>query len=127
MATFLDIDRKHILKDPVAAARQAAAITGSVVVMKGGQTHIASPQGEVWHCDHGNIGLATSGSGDCLAGIIIGLLARGVAPLLAAQWGVFMHGEAGSRLMQEVGPLGYLAREIPGKIPSIMRDLMLTT
>jgi ADP-dependent NAD(P)H-hydrate dehydratase len=124
MATFLDIDRNDILKDPVAAARQAAAITGSVVVMKGSQTHIASPQGEIWHCDHGNIGLATSGSGDCLAGIIIGLLARGVAPLLAAQWGVFMHGEAGARLMLEFGPLGYLAREIPGKIPTIMRDLM---
>ncbi|HEY0034423.1 MAG TPA: NAD(P)H-hydrate dehydratase, partial [Devosia sp.] len=97
---------------------------GAVVVMKGGQTHIASPQGEVWSSSHGNVGLATSGSGDTLAGIIAGLLARGASPLLAAQWGVFVHAEAGERLKREHGLLGYLAREIPAKVPAILQDLM---
>ena len=127
MATFLDMDRDTVLRDPMAAARQAAATTGSVVVMKGGNTHIASPQGEIWSCSQGNVGLATSGSGDTLAGIIAGLLARGASPLLAAQWGVFMHGEAGDRLMKQFGLLGYLAREIPACIPGIMKDLMPTS
>jgi ADP-dependent NAD(P)H-hydrate dehydratase len=123
MATFLGMDRDDVLGDPVAAARRAAAVTGSVVVMKGSHTHIVSPQGEIWHSRHGNVGLATSGSGDSLAGIITGLLARGAAPLLAAQWAVFMHGEAGDRLGKRVGPLGFLARDIPAEIPAIMRDL----
>jgi len=123
MATFLDEDRHAIIEDSAAAAQHAAALTGSVVVMKGSRTHIASPQGELWTCNHGNVGLATSGSGDTLAGIIAGLLARGTAPLLAAQWGVFIHGEAGERLMREFGLLGYLAREIPGQVPAIMMDM----
>ena len=57
-----------------------------------------------------------SGSGDVLAGIIGGLLARGAAPLTALLWGVWLHGEAGRKLDKEVGSIGYLAREIPGQI-----------
>jgi hydroxyethylthiazole kinase-like uncharacterized protein yjeF len=123
MATFLGIERTAVLAEPAAVARRAAADTQSLVVMKGSRTYIASPQGEVWACQQGNIGLATSGSGDTLAGIIGGLLARGASPLLAAQWGVYMHGEAGERLKQRHGLLGYLAGEIPAHIPEIMRDI----
>ena len=122
MATFLDIDIEAVAADRVGAARRAAAVTGAVVVMKGSQTYIASPQGEIWEARQGNVGLATSGSGDTLAGIIAGLLARGATPLLATQWGVYMHGEAGERLKQIYGLLGYLASEIPAQIPGIMRD-----
>ena len=50
----------------------------------------------------GHVGLATSGSGDTLAGIIAGLLARGASPLQAALWGVYLHGEAGNRLARAV-------------------------
>ncbi|MBP0437684.1 NAD(P)H-hydrate dehydratase [Tianweitania sediminis] len=123
MATFLGDQKQAVEADAPGAARRAAAATGAVVVMKGTCTHIASPQGQVWECKHGNVGLATSGSGDTLAGIIAGLLARGAHPLLAAQWGVYMHGEAGQRLCQSHGLLGYLAREIPFQIPKIMMDL----
>jgi hydroxyethylthiazole kinase-like uncharacterized protein yjeF len=123
MASFLNVDIEEVEADRRGAARRAAAITGAIVVMKGSQTFIASPQGEVWNSDHGNVGLAISGSGDTLAGIMAGLLARGTAPLLAAQWAVFMHGEAGQRLREQHGLLGYLASEIPGQIPRIMADL----
>ena len=123
MATFLDMDRDAVMTDPIGAARRAAAGSGAVVIMKGSCTYIASSQGEVWASQHGNAGLATSGSGDTLAGIVAGLLARGAPPVLAAQWAVFIHGEAGDRLKQTYGILGYLAREIPGYIPRIMADL----
>ena len=123
MATFLGVEIEAIAADRIGAARDAAAATSSVIVMKGSRTYIASPQGQVWDCQQGNVGLATSGSGDTLAGIITGLLARGAPPLLAAQWGVFLHGEAGERLKEAYGLLGYLAREIPAQIPGIMRDL----
>ena len=123
MATFLGIERSAVLADPAGIARRASEVTQGVVVLKGGCTHIATPAGEVWACDHGNIGLGTSGSGDTLAGIIAGLLARGTSPLLAAQWGVYMHGEAGQRLEHKQGLLGYLASEIPLEIPGIMKDI----
>lgn len=123
MATFLGIHRDEVIADPLGAAHRAAALTGSVVVMKGSCTHIVDAQGQASVCRHGNVGLATSGSGDTLAGIIVGLMARGAPPLLAAQWGVFIHAEAGERLRKRLGLLGYLAREIPAEIPGIMEGL----
>lgn len=124
MATFLGIARDVVMADPLSAAHQASAATGMVVVMKGRCTHIVDPGGQVSICRHGNVGLATSGSGDTLAGIIAGLLARGAPPLLAAQWGVYLHAEAGERLKSKFGLLGFLAREIPAEVPAIMQELM---
>ena len=61
-----------------------------------------------------------SGSGDVLAGIVGGLLARGAAPLTALLWGVWLHGAAGKSLAKRVGPLGFLARQIPGEVPALL-------
>ena len=69
------------------------------------------------------MGLATSGSGDTLAGLVAGLLARGAPALEAAAWGVFLHGEAGNVLSRRVGRLGYLARELLDEVPGIMARL----
>ncbi|MDN3564912.1 NAD(P)H-hydrate dehydratase [Paeniroseomonas aquatica] len=123
MAGLLDLPKAAVEADPLGAARQAAALLGAVVVMKGGCSHIVSPQGQAWSCDQGNVGLATSGSGDTLAGIIAALMARGAAPVVATLWGVFLHGEAGNRLAQAQGPIGFLAREIPAELPRIMREV----
>jgi ADP-dependent NAD(P)H-hydrate dehydratase len=94
-----------------------------VVVMKGGCSFIVSPEGRAWSCGRGNVGLATSGSGDTLAGIIAGLLARGAPPLEATLWGVFLHGEAGARLARRQGLVGFLARELLAEVPPIMAEL----
>jgi ADP-dependent NAD(P)H-hydrate dehydratase len=120
MAGLLGLSPAEVEADPLAAARQAAADLQVVVAMKGARTFIVTPQGQAWCCDRGNVGLATSGSGDTLAGIIGGLLARGAAPAEAAVWGVFLHGEAGARLSRRHGRVGFLARELPGEIPQIM-------
>ena len=68
----------------------------------------------------GGIGLGTGGSGDVLAGAIGGLLARGAAPLVAAGWGVWLHGEAGRRWRGEIGPVGFLARELLPLLPALL-------
>jgi NAD(P)H-hydrate repair Nnr-like enzyme with NAD(P)H-hydrate dehydratase domain len=68
----------------------------------------------------GGPGLATGGSGDVLAGIIGGLLARGAKPHVAAAWGVWLHGEAGRLLADRVGHVGFLARELPPLVPGLM-------
>jgi hydroxyethylthiazole kinase-like uncharacterized protein yjeF len=123
MAKFLDISRAEVDDAPLRAARQAAAALQAVIAMKGASTHVVGPGGEAWLCENGSIGLATSGSGDTLAGILAGLLARGTQPALATIWAVYMHGEAGRRLAKRNGTLGLLAREIPGEIPGIMQQL----
>ena len=123
LAGMLDLDKDAIEADPAEAARRAAGTLGVLVVLKGACTYIASPDGRLWSCTAGNPGLGTSGSGDVLAGLMCGLLARGADPVRAALWSVFVHGEAGDRLAGEVGPLGYLAREISGRFPAILAEL----
>jgi ADP-dependent NAD(P)H-hydrate dehydratase len=120
MANLLGVDKHDVLSNPSEIAGQAARLLHCVVALKGPCTYITTPDGDTWTYSDGNVGLATSGSGDTLAGIVAGLLARGVSPLGAAQWGVFLHGEAGNRLAQTRGPLGFLARELLAEIPAIM-------
>jgi NAD(P)H-hydrate repair Nnr-like enzyme with NAD(P)H-hydrate dehydratase domain len=91
-------------------------------LVPGAATHIVSYEGEEWLSEHGTVGLATSGSGDTLAGILAGLLARGAAPALATVWSVYLHAEAGHRLAQRQGTFGFLAGEILAEIPAIMAD-----
>lgn len=107
----------------LAAARRAAEEFRAVVVLKGRETFVATPGGEAFVNRAGTVGLATSGSGDVLAGIIAGLVARGTEPARAAAWGVYLHALAGERLARKVGPLGFLARELPAEIPPLMAEL----
>jgi len=114
------LGREAILADPLGAAREAAAIFHSVVVMKGATTFVVSPDGTAWRHDGGVAGLGTSGSGDVLAGAIGGLLARGAAPVVAALWGVVLHAEAGADMAAAGAPLGFLARELPDRLPFVL-------
>jgi hydroxyethylthiazole kinase-like uncharacterized protein yjeF len=123
MASLLGIPKEEVSADPLAAARRAAEVLGTVVAMKGAQTWVVGPDGEALLCRHGHVGLATSGSGDTLGGIVAGLLARGTPALQATAWAVWLHAEAGHRLARRVGPLGFLARELLAEVPTIMADL----
>ena len=67
--------------------------------------------------------MATSGSGDVLAGLIGGFIARGATVAQAAAWGVRVHARAGERLAQRAGTLGYLAREILLDVPAVVEML----
>jgi NAD(P)H-hydrate repair Nnr-like enzyme with NAD(P)H-hydrate dehydratase domain len=66
------------------------------------------------------VGLATSGSGDTLAGIVAWLAARGAEPLAAALWAVWAHGTAGQRLAKRIGRVGFLSRELLDELPSLI-------
>lgn len=120
MAALLDIEREDVMADPPGIARLAADTLGAVVVLKGADSFIALPGGELLEYRGGNVGLATSGSGDTLAGIIAGLAARGADPLTAAAWGVWAHGTAGERLARRTAPIGFLARELLAEIPKLV-------
>jgi NAD(P)H-hydrate repair Nnr-like enzyme with NAD(P)H-hydrate dehydratase domain len=84
---------------------------------------IATPQGRAWRFDGGSPGLATSGSGDVLAGLMGGFAARGMPPEQAAAWAVVAHARAGRNLGRRVGPLGYLARELAAEVPGVIRQI----
>jgi NAD(P)H-hydrate repair Nnr-like enzyme with NAD(P)H-hydrate dehydratase domain len=91
-----------------------------VVALRGA---VATPDGDLWVSGAGQAGLGTSGSGDVLAGLVAGLLARGAEPAQAAVWGSHLHATAGERLAARVGPLGYLARELLDEAPAVLTEL----
>jgi len=119
MARLLGTDLASVAADPVGAARHAATHFNAVVALKGADTYVATPGADVYCYRDGGVGLATSGSGDTLAGVVAGLAARGADPARAAVWGVYLHGEAGNRLTARMGRLGFLARELLAEVPYV--------
>jgi hydroxyethylthiazole kinase-like uncharacterized protein yjeF len=123
MASLLGIEKSAVENDPAPVARDAAERFGVVVVLKGPESWIAEPGGRSYHYAGGSVGLATSGSGDTLAGIVAGLAARGASAAHAAVWGAYLHGAAGQALARRLGPIGYLARELLDELPPLMHRL----
>lgn len=104
----------------VGMATAAADRFGATVLLKAARTAIASPGAACIEYAGGGPGLGTGGSGDVLAGIIGGLLARGADAPTAAAWGVWAHGEAGRILASQVAPIGFLARELLPLVPGLL-------
>ena len=121
MARLLECDPGEVEADPATAVLRAAERYSAVALVKGRYSYIATPDGRLFDFEGGGIGLATSGSGDVLAGIAGGLAARGADSLTATLWAVWLHGEAGRSLKKRTGPVGFLAREIPDLVPHLLR------
>ncbi|MCE8506882.1 NAD(P)H-hydrate dehydratase [Ruegeria pomeroyi] len=106
----------------VDATREAAKRAGCVVLFKGPDTVIAAPDGRCSvnsaHYERSAPWLATAGSGDVLAGFITGLLARGFAPMQAAETAAWLHVECAL----EFGP-GLIAEDLPETLPAVFRKL----
>ncbi len=122
MARMIGVEADRIAADPLAAARRAAETFDAVTLIKGEYSHIVAPDGRAVRYKGGGVGLATSGSGDTLAGIVGGLAARGADPFAAVCWGVYLHGEAGRTLGERVGRVGFLARELLDLVPGLMDE-----
>ncbi|HET9028832.1 MAG TPA: NAD(P)H-hydrate dehydratase [Candidatus Aquilonibacter sp.] len=122
LSALIDIDAEEIAADPARYARDTSRRFNAVVTLKGAKTFIAAPDGTLYVNEFGHDGLATSGSGDVLAGVLGGLLARGATALQAAVWGVSLHALAGAALGDRIG-IGFLARELLAEIPMQMRSL----
>jgi ADP-dependent NAD(P)H-hydrate dehydratase len=120
LASLLDCEQENIDADPIGCGLRAAQLYQANVLVKGVVSHVVTPDGDCWTYKGGAPGLGVSGSGDTLAGIVGGLLARGADPLAALLWGVWLHGEAGAALAKRVGAIGFRAREIPDEIPALM-------
>ncbi|MEN3749113.1 NAD(P)H-hydrate dehydratase [Sphingomonas sp. HF-S3] len=124
LARLLDCDKDAIEVDLAAAAHRAADRFGAIVALKSADTVIAAPgDSDCLHYRSGVAGLGTAGSGDVLAGLIGGLLARGAPPREAAAWGVWLHGEAGRRAGNLCAPIGFRAGEIAVHIPPALHAM----
>jgi ADP-dependent NAD(P)H-hydrate dehydratase len=122
-AHVLRCDEAEVADDPAAAAVAMAATTGCVVSMGGSVGFTATPEKRLWRDDSGAAGLGVSGSGDVRAGVIAGLLARGADGPQAAVWAAHLHGRAGERLASTVGRTGFLARDLPAQVPTILAEI----
>ena len=99
-------------------ARKAAKACGAIVVLKGSDTIIAAPDGGAVVQTSSPPTLATAGSGDVLAGLICGLAAQGMPPMMAAAAGVWLHGQSAAKY-----GLGLTAEDIISLLPQALNDL----
>jgi hydroxyethylthiazole kinase-like uncharacterized protein yjeF len=113
-------DPEADLGDLTEAAARIADRYQAVTSLHG---RVAAPDGRLWREDGGDVGLGTSGSGDVLAGIVAGLIARGATPEQATCWATHVHAMAGQRLVPRFGRLGYLARELLDEVPRSLAEL----
>ncbi len=106
-------------EDRMASASQFAREYGCILLLKGHRTCITD--GNTHYRNHtGNSGMAVGGSGDVLAGIIVGLLGQGMAPLEAAACGAWLHGSAGDLCAADLGEYGMLPTDMLGYLPRLM-------
>jgi hydroxyethylthiazole kinase-like uncharacterized protein yjeF len=99
------------------SAREAARLCNCVVVLKGHQTLVAEPGGDVSVNPTGNAGMASGGMGDVLGGLIAAFLGQGADPFDAARAAVYLHGLAADLLMDDSADIGMAALDVANNIP----------
>jgi hydroxyethylthiazole kinase-like uncharacterized protein yjeF len=122
---FTRIAGDRVGPDRVEAARQIAAQLGAVVLLKGDRTIVATPDGMAWANPTGTAALATAGTGDVLAGLLVSLLAAGLPANQAAVAAAFVHGLAGRRAVEDLGgePAPVTAADVAAALPGVIGSL----
>jgi NAD(P)H-hydrate epimerase len=125
MAVMTGVDKSELQADRVKAAVQWAKEWGHIVVLKGAHTVVASPDGKSTVLPFATPALARAGTGDVLAGAIVGLRAQGVEAYEAAILGSYLQGRAGEIAAEIVGSeASVLAGEVAEALPNVMSELL---
>lgn len=123
MARLINKDPKEIDGDRKGLALEFANEYNTVLVLKGHETVVAGPGGEVYINRTGNAGMASGGMGDVLTGMIASFIGQGIDPFSSAVLGVHYHGFAGDMAAREKGHLGLLATDLLQKLPDVLKAL----
>jgi NAD(P)H-hydrate epimerase len=123
MGRLLGISVDDVERDRLNVAKRAAQDWGLVVVLKGAYTVVVHPDGTLAVSPVATAALATAGSGDVLAGALVGLGAQGLSAWNAARAAVYVHGRAGETVDTEVGDRGAVASDLLPRLPQVMRGL----
>jgi hydroxyethylthiazole kinase-like uncharacterized protein yjeF len=123
MARLMGSTTQEVQADRLGCAARMAAKWGHVVVLKGAYTVVAAPDGRVTVLPFANPALATAGSGDVLAGAIVGMRAQGLAAFEAALVGGYLHGLAGELARESLGDAGVVAGDLAAMLPLAIRRL----
>jgi hydroxyethylthiazole kinase-like uncharacterized protein yjeF len=126
MARLMGCETKDVQADRFGCASDMAAKWGHVVVLKGAYTVISAPDGRVTVLPFANPAMATAGSGDVLAGAVVGVRAQGLAPFEAALVGAYLHGLAGELARDSLGDAGVVAGDLMGFLPLAISRLRET-
>jgi NAD(P)H-hydrate epimerase len=127
LARLLDSDSDAVGARRLHSARQAAEQSQAVIVLKGDDTLVASPDGRVGVSAGGASALATAGTGDVLSGIIGAYLAKAMDPFDAACAGVRVHARAGQLAAERIGSEGVIARDVIELIPDALANATRST
>jgi NAD(P)H-hydrate epimerase len=120
LGRLLEIDSQAVGAQRLRRAREAAAVSGAIVVLKGDDTLVAEPEGRVAVSAGGASALATAGTGDVLSGVLAAHLAKEMPPFDAACAAVFVHAAAGRLAAREIGPEGVIASDVIGRLPAVL-------
>lgn len=123
MARLTGLSIDEIQKDRINITQKFATKWNKIIVLKGANSVIASPSGEVSVSPFVNPTLATAGTGDVLSGIIAGFLAQGLNVFDGAAVGVYTHGLAGEIIGKKIGDAGLLAGDLLPLLPQIIKNL----
>lgn len=118
-----DASPQTVNSDRIGAATRLARERRVFVVLKGARTVIAQPDGAAAICPTGNPGMATAGTGDVLTGMIVGLLAQGLASWEAACVATYLHGYAGDLAAAMNGQAGLIAGDVIEQIPHALKTI----
>jgi ADP-dependent NAD(P)H-hydrate dehydratase / NAD(P)H-hydrate epimerase len=127
LARLLESDSKAVEAERLENARRAAAEAGAIVVLKGDDTLIAHPAGQVAVSRGGAAALATAGTGDVLSGLIGAYLAKHMDPFCAACAGVLVHARAGQLAGATIGAEGVIARDVIELLPRALAETRSAT
>jgi hydroxyethylthiazole kinase-like uncharacterized protein yjeF len=125
MARLLNGTIGDVQSDRVGVAEEMAKRWGHVIVLKGASTVVANPEGPVVVLPFATPALASAGTGDVLAGAVVGLLAQGLKPFDAALAGAYLHGLAGTWAGEEIGLTGPVASDLLPRLPKAVRTVRM--
>ncbi|MBI2847272.1 MAG: NAD(P)H-hydrate dehydratase [Chloroflexi bacterium] len=123
MSRLRNISVREVQQERFRVAKEASSLWKKVVALKGAYTIVASPDGRLLVSPFANPGLASAGTGDVLAGTVVGLMAQGLPSFESAACGVYLHAAAGEKVRERLGDAGMLASDLLEALPLTMKGL----